>query len=363
MGTTVRFSTTPASGYYHSGWTGACAGQTAGAECQLVVNGKTTVGASFEDVDECATNAHNCAAEGGLCGNTVGGHTCSCGSGYYGDGVACAAGRVVSYLPSQNGTVAAASTGIVFQNGDATPSGTMLTFAAKPDRGYRFSVWFGDCDGASACEITATVNVSVGAAFTDANECAEETHNCAADGGLCHNTLAGYTCSCGPGYSGDGFYCGEDKIVRFDAHYPAARFSRQPAPARRISRRRGVVPDHDNFHRPTRPGSSGSALDRRLQQTVGNSCQVVATADITVGVAGFSDIDECADSALNNCAGMAANAETQPAPSLRVHLRRTNAAWTSDEITTSDGSRETCLIPMKGHDNNLEYNGCAPYAG
>ena len=364
LGTTVRFSTTPASGYYHSGWTDACAGQTAGAECQLVVNGKTTVGASFEDVDECATNAHNCAAEGGLCGNTVGGYTCSCGSGYYGDGVACAAGRVVSFLPSQNGTVAAASTGIVFQHGDATPSGTMLTFAAKPDRGYRFSVWFGDCDGASACEITATVDVSVGAAFTDVNECAEETHNCAADGGRCGNTVGGYTCSCGPGYSGDGFYCGEDKIVRFDAHYPRGTlFAATGAGATVHSGDAVSFQTTIIFTAQPAQGHQVLAWTGACNRTVGNSCQVVATADITVGVAGFSDIDECADSALNNCAGIGGECRNTTGSFLCAFTSAcTNAAWTSDEITTSDGSRETCLIPMKDHDNNLEYNGCAPYA-
>ena len=47
--------------------------------------------------------------------------------------------------------------------------------------------------------VTATV-------FADINECADSTDNCHADA-LCHNTEGNYTCTCNPGYKGNGALC------------------------------------------------------------------------------------------------------------------------------------------------------------
>ena len=40
----------------------------------------------------------------------------------------------------------------------------------------------------------------------DANECTEGINSCHIDA-TCHNTRGNYTCSCNPGYTGDGFSC------------------------------------------------------------------------------------------------------------------------------------------------------------
>ena len=40
----------------------------------------------------------------------------------------------------------------------------------------------------------------------DANECTEGTNSCHY-AATCHNTQGNYTCSCNPGYTGDGFSC------------------------------------------------------------------------------------------------------------------------------------------------------------
>ena len=47
------------------------------------------MGASCTDVDECATDADDCISNV-VCTNTVGGFTCSCPAGYYGDATATA---------------------------------------------------------------------------------------------------------------------------------------------------------------------------------------------------------------------------------------------------------------------------------
>ncbi len=43
----------------------------------------------FSDIDECTLGTHNCDING-QCSNTVGSFTCSCNTGYAGDGVNCA---------------------------------------------------------------------------------------------------------------------------------------------------------------------------------------------------------------------------------------------------------------------------------
>ena len=41
-----------------------------------------------EDINECATNAHNCHSDA-ICTNTIKGFTCSCNPGYVGNGIVC----------------------------------------------------------------------------------------------------------------------------------------------------------------------------------------------------------------------------------------------------------------------------------
>ena len=215
-------------------------------------------------IDECATGAHNCAAVGGLCHNTPAGFTCSCDSGYSGDGRTCEADKRVSFPPSAHGTLSAAGAGGGVQDGGAAAHGTTVTFIAAPDEGYQVSAWFGDCAEASgnACEVTATLDVSVAVKFVDIDECGTQTdscgsnaqcsnspgsytcacnygfvqtnrtiqnpqcrdfdecsashwNDCASIGGRCDNTDGGFACSCAAGYTGDGRTCHADKTVSF----------------------------------------------------------------------------------------------------------------------------------------------------
>ena len=43
--------------------------------------------------------------------------------------------------------------------------------------------------------------------FSDIDECAEETDNCAATIATCTDTEGSFTCACNIGYSGDGVSC------------------------------------------------------------------------------------------------------------------------------------------------------------
>ena len=48
--------------------------------------------------------------------------------------------------------------------------------------------------------------------YTDINECVEGSHDCDVNAN-CTNTNGSFSCSCNPGYTGDGTNCG--KIQRF----------------------------------------------------------------------------------------------------------------------------------------------------
>ena len=297
-GTTITFTAAPAAGYRFSGWFGDCAGA---ASCEVAATQDVSVGATFTDINECATSEdNNCAAEaeGGRCANTAGGFTCSCAAGYSGDGRTCEADKAVSFLPSPNGTISAAGGGVSLQDGKTAAHGTTITFTAAPAAGYRFSGWFGDCAGAASCEVLATLDVSVGATFTDIDECATSAdNNCAAEGGRCANTAGGFTCSCAAGYSGDGRACEADKAVSF-----------LPSPNGTISAAGGGVSFQDGktaAHGTTITFTAAPAAGYRFSGWFGDcagaaSCEVAATLDVSVG-ATFTDIDECGTSA-DNCA-------------------------------------------------------------
>ena len=40
------------------------------------------------DLDECSSNSHSCGVDA-VCSNTYGSHTCTCKTGYTGDGKSC----------------------------------------------------------------------------------------------------------------------------------------------------------------------------------------------------------------------------------------------------------------------------------
>ena len=295
-GTTVTFTAAPAAGYEVSVWLADCAGSL-GLECALTVTLDVSVGVEFSDINECATGTHSCAAEGGECANTAGGYDCDCVSGYSGDGSVCESDKRVSLLATANGSLSADPNQAVVSHG------TTVTFTAAPASGYEVSVWLADCAGASGleCALTVTLDVSVGVEFSDINECALETHSCAAEGGECVNTAGSYDCDCVSGYSGDGYVCESDKRVSLLA---AANGNLSASPA-------GSTVSHGTTVTFTAAPASGYEISLWLADCVGASgleCALTVTLDVNVGVE-FSDIDECA-TGTHSCAaegGVCAN--------------------------------------------------------
>ena len=113
----------------------------------------TTANAICSDINECATSNGGCAATA-TCSNSIGSYTCTCNSGYYGNGASCSA-------------CLACGTGYA----ESSPC---------------TSVQNRECQ--------------------DVNECTQGKPPCATTA-TCTNTVGSYTCTCNVGYSGNGTVC------------------------------------------------------------------------------------------------------------------------------------------------------------
>jgi len=182
--------TTNAGGDLASGSETSCDATLCGANQKVVNNGcvnceaGTTNAAgdnasggntSCSDINECAQNTDDCVA-GATCQNSNGGFTCTCPSGYTGDGKASSSGcsDINECAPGTNGCVAG-----------ATCNNNAGSFTCSCPSGYTG-------DGKAS-----------GSGCSDINECAQGTDDCVPEA-TCQNSNGGFTCSCPSGYTGDG---------------------------------------------------------------------------------------------------------------------------------------------------------------
>ncbi len=121
-GTTVALTATAATGYYFSGWSGACTGT---ANCTVTLTAVKSVTATFK------------------------------------------ANPVLTVSRSGSGTVVSDVAGINCGSdcSEPYPSGTMVTLTATPASGYTFAGWSGACTGTANCTVTMSVARSVIATF------------------------------------------------------------------------------------------------------------------------------------------------------------------------------------------------------
>jgi len=175
------------------GTTGSC-----GCDCPEDANGlkKWYGGTCGNDVNECtntnpARAVHNCDANA-ACANTPGSFTCTCNPGYAGDGVTC------SPAPCEIGDPNVQINFIDCVVGNATGVGGNCNCLCPKDNDDKFTAY------GQKCQI-------------DVNECTNQVatravHNCDANA-ACADIAGGFTCTCNPGFTGDGVTCAADQCV------------------------------------------------------------------------------------------------------------------------------------------------------
>ena len=182
------------------------------------------------DIDSCTEDSNYCNGNG-QCRNFQGiVDQCDCGPGWGGD---FCADRVVVTLNLSAGTGGALSAKTAddpdVEDGGEVPIRARVTFIATPDAGYYVSQWTG-CGspnantgghtdgGEKTCATAADKNpLEVSVAFADIDECQVTAKNNCHGGGTCENDVdnpgADPICKCGPGTTGDGVSCFQDRTV------------------------------------------------------------------------------------------------------------------------------------------------------
>ena len=164
------------------------------------------------DIDECAENIHGCNTNA-FCTNTIGGHTCTCNTGFTGTGFQCSD---INECNLQNTCHSQAScTNLNGAHSCQCNLGYVGNGADCADRNEcqlgihtcDTNAFCTNTDGSFLCTCRSGFFAS-GNQCIDINECegAGGGHNCHINA-QCTNVAGGFTCSCLPGFEGNGLQC------------------------------------------------------------------------------------------------------------------------------------------------------------
>ena len=173
---------------------------------------------STPDIDECsAGNSNNCSIDAS-CMNIDGGFSCICMTGYSGDGFSCT-GKKKHYM---------SLVGMQLSTPDVdecvgTNNCSVKASCANTDGSFSCTCYPGYTGDGTTCTgegIQYLFDSIVHYCFnelTDFNECGTAS-NCDVNAD-CANTDGSYTCSCSSGYSGDGMSCTGKKQLYINTNF------------------------------------------------------------------------------------------------------------------------------------------------
>ena len=175
------------------------------------------------DIDECTDNTDDCSPNA-ACANTTGSYTCTCMTGYTGNGMGANGCTDVDECTDETDDCLAAATCAntpgaytcacpTGYDGDGTTAGTGCTdideCGTSDDCVAEASC--ANTDGAFTCTcadgLTGDGHTS-GTGCADVDECGAMADTCD-DNATCANTSGGFTCTCNDGYTGDGMTCAD----------------------------------------------------------------------------------------------------------------------------------------------------------
>ncbi|XP_072018290.1 uncharacterized protein [Amphiura filiformis] len=190
-----------------------CTNQVGSFTCTCIT-GYEGNGVTCTDVDECASNTDNCHSLA-TCTNQVGGFTCACITGYDGDGFTCTdvdecasntdnCHSLATCTNQVGGFTCACITGY---DGDGFTCTDVDECVSSPDicHSHTNAICTNEI-GSFTCECI-TGYQGDGFTCTDVDECASNTDNCQSSVATCTNQVGSYTCACINGYEGNGVTC------------------------------------------------------------------------------------------------------------------------------------------------------------
>ncbi|MFO0745476.1 MAG: EGF domain-containing protein [Myxococcota bacterium] len=161
-------------------------------------------GTACEDIDECAERTAGCSADADCENHTDAAPTCTCKSGFSGDGKTCTASTSCGQYAEDDGHggctdidecdkgTAGCSPQATCTNNDKAPA----TCQCRP--GF-------EGDG-KTCACPAGSVASGASLCVDVDECAQDADDCDANA-TCQNASPGFACKCKLGFEGDGHHC------------------------------------------------------------------------------------------------------------------------------------------------------------